>query len=62
MKAQMVIQAEHLTKAITPEYPLGYTEVYDIVLNYLMECSQLEISYSREEIDRRIRSYVARAI
>lgn len=30
MKAQMVIQAEHLTKAITSEYPLGTS--YSVIL------------------------------
>lgn len=60
MDKQIKEQAIQITKTITPEYPLGYTEVYHTVYFYLMECYSLNKSCNRDEIDRRLRSYYTR--
>ena len=50
-------QIEYLVKAITPQYPLSYEDVMHVISTYCQKCSSLGVSYSRDEIDRRLQNY-----
>ena len=54
---ELIEQAKILTKSLAPQYPLGYYEIYQIVLSYLVECYVSDVEYKEEDLEDKIFTY-----
>lgn len=54
----LVEKTKLITKTIAPEYPLGYSDLYPIVFNYLSECYVDKTRYDSTEMNKRVMNFV----